>query len=102
MFLGGNTYAGDALRRLGVANVLADHPQRYPRCDLGELPAYDAVVLPDEPYRFGPDDGPEAFPRMPCAFVDGRSLTWYGPAMVAAPALLREAVSSVQLPGALK
>ena len=88
MFLGSDTYAGDVLRRLGVANVLSDHPQRYPRCALGELPAYQLVVLPDEPYAFGAHDGPEAFPGMPCALVDGRSLTWYGPAMVAAPRVL--------------
>lgn len=96
MFLGRTTYAGDVLRRLGVTNVLADHPQRYARCDLDELPAYDLVVLPDEPYRFAADDGPEAFAGMPCALVDGRSLTWYGPAMVAAPKVLAAALRSVQ------
>jgi hypothetical protein len=90
MFLGRDTYAGDVLRRLGAANVLGDHPERYPRCRLDDLPAYDAVVLPDEPYPFSAQDGPEAFPGMPCALVDGRALTWYGPAMVAAPRILRE------------
>ncbi len=89
MFLGAGTYAGDVLRRLGLANVLTQHPQRYPRLALEELPAYDAVVLPDEPYPFGADDGPDAFAPTPCALVDGRSLTWYGPAMVAAAATLR-------------
>ena len=44
-------------------------------------------MLPDEPYRFAADDGPEAFDA-PAALVDGRSLTWYGPAMVEAPARL--------------
>ena len=53
-------------------------------------------MLPDEPYRFGADDGPEAFPGMPCALVDGRSLTWYGPVMVAAPSVLGAALSSVR------
>ncbi len=97
MFLGSGTYAGDVLRRLGVTNVLGDHPQRYPRCDLGELPAYDVVVLPDEPYRFTADDGPEAFPGMPCPLVDGRSLTWYGPAMVSAPTVLGAALTAARL-----
>lgn len=52
------------------------------------LPPYDLVVLPDEPYAFNAHDGPESFDPTPCALVDGRSLTWYGPAMVHAPAIL--------------
>lgn len=95
MALGRDTYAGDLLARLGVDNVLAGHAQRYPRFDPGELPELDVVVLPDEPYRFTAQDGPEAFPQTPCALVDGRSLTWYGPAMVAAAAGLAEAIRAV-------
>ncbi|MBK6300411.1 MAG: ABC transporter substrate-binding protein [Actinomycetales bacterium] len=80
MFLGSDTYAGDVLRRLGVDNVLGHSPWRYPRVDFDELPAHDLVILPDEPYRFTPDDGPEAFPGAATALVDGQALTWYGPA----------------------
>ncbi|MDO5629083.1 MAG: helical backbone metal receptor [Mobilicoccus sp.] len=93
MALGSDTYAGDVLRRLGVDNVLADSPERYPRVDLETLPAIDLVVLPDEPYRFTADDGPEAF-DVPAALVDGRALTWYGPAMVDAPRVLTDALSA--------
>jgi len=89
MHVGSDTYAGDVLRRLGLDNVLADHPERYPAIPVDELPEHDLVVLPDEPYRFSADDGPEAFDRR-CALVDGRALTWYGPAMVEAPATLLE------------
>lgn len=89
MFVGSDTYAGDVLRRLGYVNALADHPVRYPRIDPADLPAYELVVLPDEPYRFTPSDGPEAFPGRRCALVDGQALTWYGPAMADAPRLLR-------------
>jgi len=85
MHLGSDTYAGDVLARLGIANVLADHADRYPRIPLEELPRFDLVVLPDEPYVFTADDGPEAFPDAPAALVSGRLLTWYGPAMVEAP-----------------
>ena len=88
MHLGSDTYAGDVLRRLGVDNVLSDSPHRYPKLGLGNLPKPDLVVLPDEPYQFGEMDGPEAFPGLPCALVSGRSLTWYGPAMVGAPQVL--------------
>ena len=46
------------------------------------------VVLPDEPYAFTADDGPEAFPGLPYALVSGRHLTWYGPSLVAARAVV--------------
>ena len=88
--LGSGTFAGDVLRRLGVANLYAGHVERYPRPDLAELRERrpELVVLPDEPYRFTADDGPESFPGVPCALVSGRHLTWYGPSLAEAPALL--------------
>lgn len=96
--LGRDTFAGDVLRRLGVANVFAASAERYPRPPLAELRAAgaDVVVLPDEPYAFSPSDGPEAFPGAPCALVDGRALTWWGPSLVDAHAIL-----SAQLDAAL-
>ena len=45
--------------------------------------------LPDEPYVFTRDDGPEAFERVPTRLVSGRLITWYGPAMVEAHRVLR-------------
>ncbi|MFD7119420.1 helical backbone metal receptor [Streptomyces sp. NPDC059922] len=94
MVLGRDTFAGDLLARLGVINVYGSHPERYPRIPLAELRAAgaDLVVLPDEPYRFTSDDGPEAFPGLPAALVDGRYLTWYGPSLAGAPAALRAAL----------
>ncbi|MFJ1545517.1 helical backbone metal receptor [Streptomyces sp. NPDC088246] len=94
MVLGRDTFAGDLLARLGVENVYADHAERYPRIPLDELntAGADLVVLPDEPYRFTADDGPEAFPALPAALVDGRFLTWYGPSLAQAPAVLRAAL----------
>lgn len=88
--LGSGTFAGDVLRRLGVANLYAEHAERYPRPELAELKKRrpELVVLPDEPYRFTADDGPESFPGVPCALVSGRHLTWYGPSLAEAPALL--------------
>lgn len=101
MVLGRDTFAGDVLARLGVANVYADHAERYPRVPLDELRASgaDLVALPDEPYAFGPDDGPEAFPGLPTALLDGRALTWYGPSLVTAPAVLGAALAAAR-PGA--
>ena len=88
MVLGRDTFAGDMLARLGVDNVLAGHAERYPRVELSDLPSYDLVVLPDEPYAFSPDDGPEAFPGVDVRCVSGRHLTWYGPSLVEARVLL--------------
>ncbi|MFJ9040619.1 helical backbone metal receptor [Streptomyces sp. NPDC102406] len=93
MVLGRATFAGDLLARLGVENVYAGHAERYPRIPLDDLRAAraDLVVLPDEPYRFTADDGPEAF-DIPAALVSGRHLTWYGPSLGEAAGVLGAAL----------
>ncbi|MFE9634899.1 helical backbone metal receptor [Streptomyces sp. NPDC006463] len=98
MVLGRDTFAGDLLARLGVRNVYAGHGERYPRIPVEELAAAacDLVVLPDEPYRFTADDGPEAFPNLPAALVSGRHLTWYGPSLAEAPAVLAGALRAAR------
>ena len=87
MAVGSGTFTGDVLERLGIDNVLRDHPERYPKVDLSALTSYDLVVLPDEPYAFSPDDGPECF-DVPSACVSGRHLTWYGPSLAEAREVL--------------
>jgi ABC-type Fe3+-hydroxamate transport system substrate-binding protein len=96
MVLGRDTFAGDVLARLGVVNVFAGSADRYPKLAKDDPAAVDAdlVVFPDEPYAFTPEDGPEAWPQARPVFVSGRHLTWYGPSLVEAPALL-----TVQLTG---
>jgi hypothetical protein len=91
MAVGSGTFTGDVLARLRHDNVLAEHPERYPRIEPADLPPYDVVVLPDEPYAFTPYDGPEAFDR-PAVCVSGRLLTWYGPSLVTARAELAQAL----------
>ncbi|MFI6919067.1 helical backbone metal receptor [Nonomuraea spiralis] len=95
MVVGRDTFTGDVLRRLGVDNLYAGHPERYPKIPLPELAASrpDLVVLPDEPYAFSAEDGPEAFPGLACALVSGRLLTWYGPSLTEAAAALSRALS---------
>jgi ABC-type Fe3+-hydroxamate transport system substrate-binding protein len=87
MAVGSGTFTGDLLQRLGVDNVLADHEERYPKVQLDALPPYQLVVLPDEPYAFSPDDGPESF-EVPRRCVSGRHLTWYGPSLAEAREVL--------------
>ncbi len=102
--LGSDTFAGDVLRRLGIANVYADDAQRYPRPSLDEIHArpVDLVVLPDEPYPFSAGDGPESFPARPCALVSGRHLTWYGPSLAEAPTVLGDQLAHPSPPDRLR
>ncbi len=88
MVLGRDTFAGDLLARLGVRNAYGGHSERYPKIPLAQLQGAELVVLPDEPYPFGPDDGPECFPDAAVALVSGRHLTWYGPSLADAPRVL--------------
>ncbi|WP_344561109.1 helical backbone metal receptor [Streptomyces axinellae] len=95
MVLGRDTFAGSLLAHLGVRNVYAADAERYPKVPLPRLAApghADVVVLPDEPYRFTAEDGPEAFPATPAALVSGRHLTWYGPSLSEAPAVIGAAL----------
>lgn len=99
MVLGHDTFAGDLLARLGVRNLYGSHQDRYARVDITELRSADAdlVVLPDEPYRFTASDGPEAFPGHRTALVSGRHLTWYGPSLTEAPAVLHRQLAAARV-----
>ncbi len=90
MVVGGRTFTGDLVARLGLVNAFGDGADRYPQVDLADIdsPDVDLVLLPDEPYVFTADDGPEAFVHTPTRLVSGRSLTWYGPSMLTARAEL--------------
>jgi ABC-type Fe3+-hydroxamate transport system substrate-binding protein len=96
MVVGGRTFSGDMVARLGLTHCIDDGRERYPKIDLADLMRDDPdlVLLPDEPYPFAPDDGPEAFPGVPTALVSGRDLTWYGPSMATARAALTARVEA--------
>ncbi|QTH39696.1 cobalamin-binding protein [Yimella sp. cx-51] len=97
MVVGHPTYTADLLARLGYEVVVPDGAEgRYPHAELSALDSTDLadlVLLPDEPYVFTPDDGPEAFTAVPTRLISGRLITWYGPAMVEA---------AKELPGQLR
>ena len=88
MVVGARTFTGDVLARLGLDNVFGTGPDRYPHVEAGQIRAAapDLVLLPDEPYRFTPEDGPEEFPAHRVVLVPGRLLTWYGPSLATARA----------------
>lgn len=99
MVVGSRTFTGDLLGRLGLVNAFDDPARnpgadRYPHADLATIDDVDLVLLPDEPYVFTADDGPEAFTRSPTVLVSGRALTWYGPSLVTARAELEEQLSA--------
>ncbi len=95
MVVGPRTFTGDVLDRLGYDNCFGDADDRYPTVAAADIAAADpdVVVLPDEPYVFSAGDGPEVFPQLPAALVEGRLLTWYGPSLVDARATLTAALA---------
>jgi ABC-type Fe3+-hydroxamate transport system substrate-binding protein len=96
MVVGRDTFTGDLLTRLGCVHEFAAADERYPRVQVADLDSrgLDLVLLPDEPYVFGPEDGPEAFGSTRTALVSGRLLTWYGPSLVPARTILEERIRS--------
>lgn len=96
MVVGRDTFTGDVLHHLGLRNVYADHGERYPAVTVADIEerSPDMVLLPDEPYVFTPEDGPEAFAATRTALVSGRLLTWYGPSLVDARTQLAAALAT--------
>ncbi|MFI6363560.1 helical backbone metal receptor [Nocardia sp. NPDC050630] len=94
MVVGHNTFTGDLAAHLGLRLVHAERAERYPRVSADELTRdVELVLLPDEPYVFTRSDGPEAFPGLAVALVEGRSLTWYGPSLATARAVLTRQIA---------
>jgi ABC-type Fe3+-hydroxamate transport system substrate-binding protein len=89
MAVGGDTYADDLLRVCGGENVFAARPERrYPIVSPEEIVAAapEVILLPDEPYAFGPRDQQELSQLdLPAARtgrihpIDGTLVSWYGP-----------------------
>jgi ABC-type hemin transport system substrate-binding protein len=89
MAVGAGTYADDLLGLCGGANVFAAAGgRRYPivRPDAIVAASPEVVLLPDEPYAFGPEDAAEiAALGVPAAAsgrihrIDGTLVSWYGP-----------------------
>ena len=88
MGLAGGTYGNSVLAAAGARNVLSGE-SRYPEVTLEEVAALapEAILLPDEPYRFTERHVPEFADIAPTAVVDGKLLWWYGPRM---PEAIRE------------
>jgi len=107
MAVGGDTYASDLLALCGGDNVFANFEdrsgRRYPIVDEVDIvdAAPEVILLPDEPYPFGPGDVDElrALP-VPAArsarihLIDGTWVSWYGPRIVRAIEALQSLLAS--------
>jgi ABC-type hemin transport system substrate-binding protein len=99
MAVGGDTYASSLLELCGGTNVFADHgDRRYPIVELEQIVAAapEVILLPSEPYDFGPRDVRElAALTLPAArngrihLIDGTLVSWYGPRIEPAIATIR-------------
>lgn len=80
MSLSGGTYGSSLLATLGVVNVFADVPERYPEVTLEEASARqpDVVLAPSEPYPFAARHVPLLQEVAPVVLVDGQDLFWWG------------------------
>jgi ABC-type Fe3+-hydroxamate transport system substrate-binding protein len=98
MTINADTYIHDMLAVCGGDNVFAGRPRRYPEVSLEEvgLARPEVILLPDEPYRFRRahmadfavhGDTP-AVREERIHLVDGKLLSWYGPRIGAALAVL--------------
>jgi len=89
MTIGPGTYMHDFITVCGGENVFGLRHERYPRVQLSEMAERDpeVVLLPDEPYRFGPQHVSEmsAFREVSAVrdgriyLLEGKKLCWYGP-----------------------
>jgi ABC-type hemin transport system substrate-binding protein len=104
MTINAATYGSTLLEHLGVRNVLADHPDRYPTLTSLEHvaalhPAF--VLLPSEPYSFKPrhiDEVAAALPSSRVLEIDGQDLFWWGSRTPAALERLRGALRAGRAP----
>jgi ABC-type Fe3+-hydroxamate transport system substrate-binding protein len=83
MTMNAGTYGSSFLAQLGLDNVFASEPTRYPEITLEAVAARrpELVLLPSEPYPFAARHVPEveaAVPATPIELVDGRDLYWWG------------------------
>lgn len=101
MVVGSDTFTGDLAARVGLTNVFAADAERYPHTTPEEILTRGAelVVLPDEPYVFTAQDGPDAFPDTATVLLEGRQLTWYGPSLITAHETVRAALAGARFDG---
>jgi ABC-type Fe3+-hydroxamate transport system substrate-binding protein len=98
MTCGPGAYMHDLLRVCGGTSIFDDLEGRYPEVTLGQVAQRDpqVILFPDEPFPFAEKhlvdwepyrESMRAFRDGRVRFVDGKTVTWYGPRM---PGAIRE------------
>jgi ABC-type Fe3+-hydroxamate transport system substrate-binding protein len=97
MTLNGDTYGSSLLAAIGVDNVFAGEPDRYPDTTLdgAAVRRPDVVLAPSEPYPFRARHRSELEQVAPVVFVDGQDLFWWGTRTPAAVARLAVQLGSI-------
>ncbi|MCW5900675.1 MAG: ABC transporter substrate-binding protein [Flavobacteriales bacterium] len=90
MAAGRDTFIHHMLERIGLDNVFADRPERYPELTPAQLAAADpdVVLLSSEPYPFKEKHIAELnmlLPGCPVRLVDGEAFSWYGSRLLRSP-----------------
>jgi ABC-type Fe3+-hydroxamate transport system substrate-binding protein len=97
MTLNADTYGSSLLATLGIANVYADDPDRYPATTLDAAAARrpDLVLAPSEPYPFRARHLAELRAVADdVRLVDGQDLFWWGIRTPAALERLRQSIGA--------
>ncbi|HEX5051559.1 MAG TPA: helical backbone metal receptor [Planctomycetota bacterium] len=101
-----DTFLHDVLRIAGADNVCAGFAARYPEVSEEFLRAQepDAVLLPSEPWPFGPADRATlarsgVFGRAALELCDGRDYCWHGVRMAFGLGRARQLVARLRRPG---
>lgn len=93
MMAGKKTFINSWIEKIGLTNVSNGH--RYPEASITELQKLkpDFIFLSSEPYPFKEKNKQEFetnFPTSKIVLVDGRIFSWYGSAMLEAPAYFQQ------------
>jgi ABC-type Fe3+-hydroxamate transport system substrate-binding protein len=96
-----DTYGSSLLAALGVANVFAEAPDRYPTVTLDDVASLgpDVVLAPSEPYPFSERHRAELESVASVTFLDGADLFWWG---VRTPAAITRLTASIRGSGVRK
>jgi ABC-type Fe3+-hydroxamate transport system substrate-binding protein len=97
MTMNADTYGSSVLEAIGVDNVYADAPDRYPLLELADAAARrpDVVLAPSEPYPFKARHTAELETVAgDVRLIDGRDLFWWGERTAGALARLAQVVGS--------
>lgn len=99
MSINKDTFIHDLMERIGLVNVFANHPVRYPEFNMDALKQLNPslLLLSSEPYPFKLKHLKELegqFPESEIQLVDGEIFSWYGSRLLQAVPYLQSLITS--------